>query len=615
MATEVFDFGLRKSGSAVLHDSVSFYARGVQEVLQRPRRAVFFALLSLLQAAGHAGLALGGAACAQAMLGVKPRVPGALVWLTQGDLVLRLAGFGLIAAIVKCMGSVGSSYLQTQLVGEMGEGLRLRVLALRAHSVAHPRHGDQGAQRGRTPTPAHIAGPAEPAEADREAGQIARGVDALTTGVREVQAGTGAWLGGAKAVLQLLPLAALAAWSGGRLLAVAALVLLPFAWLLSRARKRVAHAQRRSLDHGASLLEVADESVRHAELWASYGAEARVRGRLARAGRSLTHQASRAAATTAGLSGATEALGALALFLAVWGAHAGALGGGAAASGARLLPFAVAFFMAYRPIRDLAEARLAWARARVALDRLGLEREPAALDAPSVAAPGASADLELRGLRLVRGALGRIDAHVSAGTIVVVSGATGIGKTTLLRTLLGLEAPAAGTIRYGDESLESLPAGPARRPFAWVPQDAPVVRGTLSENVGLGGPADVMAVMRAIGAEALAERLGEAQLGAGGRALSGGEQKQVAIARAFATSQPVLLLDEPTTGLDERAQALVLSAIERLRGQRTVLLVTHRPEPIAIADQVLALGSPSIVSGGPVLTATSRAATTSPSST
>jgi ABC-type transport system involved in cytochrome bd biosynthesis fused ATPase/permease subunit len=134
--------------------------------------------------------------------------------------------------------------------------------------------------------------------------------------------------------------------------------------------------------------------------------------------------------------------------------------------------------------------------------------------------------------------------------------------------------------------------------------------------VGLGGAADAIAVMSAIGAGSLAERLGDAQLGVGGRALSGGEQKQVAIARALATSQPVLLLDEPTSGLDDHAQALVLSAIEKLRGQRTVLVVTHRPEPLAIADQVLLLGgSSSIVSRGPAATVTSRAAITSPSST
>jgi len=158
-----------------------------------------------------------------------------------------------------------------------------------------------------------------------------------------------------------------------------------------------------------------------------------------------------------------------------------------------------------------------------------------------------------------------------------VCGPTGIGKTTLLRTLLGFLRPLRGEIVFSG------------RPFAWVPQDAPIVRGTLAENVALGGETDVRAAMDAIGARDLYERLGDAQLSVGGRALSGGEQKQVAIARALATNKPILLLDEPTSGLDDTAQALVLSAIEKLRGKRTVIIVTHRPEPRAIADRVIML--------------------------
>ena len=100
--------------------------------------------------------------------------------------------------------------------------------------------------------------------------------------------------------------------------------------------------------------------------------------------------------------------------------------------------------------------------------------------------------------------------------------------------------------------------------------------------------------METIGAGALFEKLGDAQLGVGGRALSGGEQKQMAIARALATKKPVLLLDEPTSGLDDRAQAAVLAAIERLRGKRTVILVTHRRSRCAIADQVITFEAVSV---------------------
>jgi ABC-type transport system involved in cytochrome bd biosynthesis fused ATPase/permease subunit len=87
----------------------------------------------------------------------------------------------------------------------------------------------------------------------------------------------------------------------------------------------------------------------------------------------------------------------------------------------------------------------------------------------------------------------------------------------------------------------------------------------------------------------LVDDLGTERLGVGGRAVSGGERQWIALARAIATGQPVLLLDEPTTGLDPEAEALVLLAIARLRGERSVLLVTHRPEPLVIADRVVRL--------------------------
>jgi ABC-type transport system involved in cytochrome bd biosynthesis fused ATPase/permease subunit len=90
-----------------------------------------------------------------------------------------------------------------------------------------------------------------------------------------------------------------------------------------------------------------------------------------------------------------------------------------------------------------------------------------------------------------------------------------------------------------------------------------------------------------MGAEHLVRELGDARLGAGGRTVSGGERQWIGLARAVATTQPVLLLDEPTSGLDPASQTRMLDAIARLRGARTVVMVTHRPEPLAIADTVI----------------------------
>jgi ABC-type multidrug transport system fused ATPase/permease subunit len=551
MAAKLFDCQI---GKAEMDNSQlvrpSFYGYGALEVSKRPGYSTAFAALSCLQSFGHAGLALAGAACAQAMLGGSPRIPAVLSF-DSSSLVIGLATFGFVSACVKAAGGAGAGYFQARLSGAFGDALRLDVLRRRDLSLAQARQEDQGG-----------------------ASATFTAVDDLTTGVREAQAGFAAVLGAFKAVLQIVPLAFLAAWSGTRMAGVAVLVLVPFAIALGRAKKRVKLAQTRALDGSASLLEAADEAIRHAELWHSYGAGQRVADRVRRAGEAVTRRAARAAAVTSALSGATEALGALALLLAV-------VAFGNVTDGGRLLTFAVAFFMAYKPVRELAEARIAWTRASAAMERITQsETETESESETETETESGSESVELRGVRLARGKLGAIDERIEAGTIVCVCGPTGIGKTTLLRTLLGFAKPKEGEVLFSG------------KPFAWVPQDAPIVRGTLAENVALGGDADVKAAMRAIGAGDLFERLGDAQLGVGGRALSGGEQKQVAIARALATKKPILLLDEPTSGLDDTAQALVLSAIEKLRGTRTVIIVTHRPEPRAIADRVITFEPP-----------------------
>jgi ABC-type transport system involved in cytochrome bd biosynthesis fused ATPase/permease subunit len=201
------------------------------------------------------------------------------------------------------------------------------------------------------------------------------------------------------------------------------------------------------------------------------------------------------------------------------------------------------------------------------------------------------ASLDLCKLTLVRGLATSLTLSVDPGEIVAIVGPTGAGKTTLLRTLLGLEPTGGGDIRYAGESLADAPAGPAMRPFAWVPQDAPLLADTLSANVALGAAADARLVLAPLGAGHLVDELGRARLGASGRGVSGGERQWIALARAVATRQPVLLLDEPTSGLDPQSQAAVLGAIASLRGERSVLIVTHRPEPLAIADRVVRLGA------------------------
>jgi ABC-type transport system involved in cytochrome bd biosynthesis fused ATPase/permease subunit len=134
-----------------------------------------------------------------------------------------------------------------------------------------------------------------------------------------------------------------------------------------------------------------------------------------------------------------------------------------------------------------------------------------------------------------------------------------------------------------------------------VPQDSPLLAATLEANVSLGAPADSLAVLQGLGAHRLAADATGRRIGAGGLAMSGGERQWIALARALATTQPVLLLDEPTSGLDVASERGVIAALSALRGRRSILLVTHRPELVELADVVVHLEADAVrVENGPV---------------
>ncbi len=205
-------------------------------------------------------------------------------------------------------------------------------------------------------------------------------------------------------------------------------------------------------------------------------------------------------------------------------------------------------------------------------------------------------DLEVRHPGRAVPALSGVTMAVDPGEVVAVAGPSGCGKSTLLSVLVGLAPPWTGSVRVGGVSLADLDPEAWRTQVAWVPQRPHLFARSIADNVRLGRPQATDRAVRAAIAHADLEdvvaRLPaglDTVLGSEGAGLSAGERQRVALARAFVRDAPLLLLDEPTAGLDGPTEERVLAAVRRLMHGRTVVIAAHRPSLLAEADRVVRL--------------------------
>jgi ATP-binding cassette, subfamily C, bacterial CydD len=192
--------------------------------------------------------------------------------------------------------------------------------------------------------------------------------------------------------------------------------------------------------------------------------------------------------------------------------------------------------------------------------------------------------------------LDELDLELRPGETVALVGESGTGKSTVASLLLRLAEPTAGRLTVGGADLALCDTKAWRRRLAWVPQHPTIFRGTVADNIRLGSAQasdeDVRAAAGLAGADEFVRALPggyETLVGDGGRPLSAGERRRVALARAFLRNAPLVVLDEPTADLDLRSAELVGRAVERLCHGCTVLLIAHRPQLASRADRIVVL--------------------------
>jgi ATP-binding cassette subfamily C protein CydD len=208
---------------------------------------------------------------------------------------------------------------------------------------------------------------------------------------------------------------------------------------------------------------------------------------------------------------------------------------------------------------------------------------PVRLEGVSFAYPGRTGDV-----------LRHVDLELTPGETVALVGPSGSGKSTVASLLLKFTVPTAGRLLAGELDLTGCDPRAWRAQIAWVPQRPTLFRATVLTNIRLGEPgADherVLAAATLAGAARFIADLPEGLdtiVGDGGRTLSTGERRRIALARAFLRDAPLVILDEPTADLDAASASVVGEAVERLRVGRTVLLIAHRPELVAHADRIV----------------------------
>jgi len=198
-----------------------------------------------------------------------------------------------------------------------------------------------------------------------------------------------------------------------------------------------------------------------------------------------------------------------------------------------------------------------------------------------------------------------IDLDIRPGETVALVGPSGAGKSTLLALVPRLFDPTEGRVTVDGQDVRDLTLASLRASMAVVPQDGVLFSGTLRENIAYGRPgatdAAIEAAGRAAGLGDLVERLRggyDAAVGERGVTLSGGQRQRLAIARALVRDAPIVLLDEPTTGLDAESERRVTAAMRRLLRGRTALVIAHRLDTVRGADRIVVLEEGRIVDCG-----------------
>lgn len=397
-------------------------------------------------------------------------------------------------------------------------------------------------------------------------------------------------------------------------LALATFVLAPLFWLAARrfsGRIKAVAREERAAD--GAITSVVEESLGNIVLTQAYNRKAAEEKRLRREARAWMRASVAGARMSELYEQLVEVIETLCV-LTVIGLGAWEISRGRMTIG-QLLAFAAFLGYLYPPIRNLGQLGLTLTAATAGAERLLdiLDAEPAVADPP----PGAAVapwrvhgTVEFAGVGFrYPGAEKRTLAGVSLtagpGEFVLITGASGAGKSTVSKLLLRFYDPAEGSVRLDGVPLHAIPLAFLRENVTLLPQQTLILHDTIRENIACGRPGatdhEIVQAARAAAAHDFITALPEGydtRIDPHTARLSGGQLQRVAIARAMLRDALVLVLDEPTTGLDALAARRVVRPLRRLMSGRTTIMITHDLNLAPDADRILVLDHGRVVETG-----------------
>ena len=393
------------------------------------------------------------------------------------------------------------------------------------------------------------------------------------------------------------------------LLALATFAVTPLlAFVTFRYRRRIKELARQQRAEEGEIASIATEALSAMQVVKAFGSEGYEYDRVERRSELRQRIGIDAARAEARFSALVDVLGAvsaaLVLVFGVFRVTSGALTAGS------LVVFATYASRTYKPLRELARQSAKVSRAAARADRIAelLATDDALRDRPGAySGPRADGAVELDGVSFAypggRG-LQDISLSLEPGSRIALVGRSGAGKSTLAALVARFYDPASGVVRVDGRDARDCALAWLRGQVGILLQDTVLFRGTLADNIAYGADAtreEILAAARAAGADEFVCTLPDGydtELGPGGTGLSGGQRQRLGIARVLLRDPPILVLDEPTTGLDTASEAKVVGALERLMEGRTTIVVTHSIALARRAGRVVVLEGGRIVEDG-----------------